>query len=84
LEESLIKFGVLGKKYIWDRQNLSSIVDICFSLTNFHISLKLLLRAEDRNYYFSMLGDYQMRAQELTTQSDERKIYMKDYNRIIG
>jgi len=56
---------------------------VCFSLTNFHISLKPL-GAEDGDYYFSILGDYQMRAQELTSQSDKRRIYMKNYNRIIG
>ena len=31
------KFRILGKKYTWDRENLSLVVDVCFSLTNYHI-----------------------------------------------
>ena len=75
------KFCILGKKYTWDRENLSLVVDVCFSLTNYHISLKPL-RAEDRYFYSSILGDYQVRAQELQRRNDRRKHYLEIYNKI--
>lgn len=44
------KFGILVKKYRWDKGAFRLLVDICFSLTNYHISM-FPLRRNDYDFY---------------------------------
>ena len=55
-----IKFGILSRKFAWNKSRLGTVIDVCFSLTNYHISL-YPLRREDENHYQRVLGDYQAR-----------------------
>ena len=55
-----LKFGILSRKFAWDKERLATVVDVCFSLTNFHINLYPLRRA-DMDHYKKILGDYQAR-----------------------
>ena len=53
----------MHRQYGWNRENINDILDICFSLTNYHISLHPL-RAEDRQYYISVLSALRARTEE--------------------
>ena len=55
-----LKFGILSCKFVWDKERLTTVVDVCFSLTNFHINLYPLRRGEI-DYYKKIMGDYQAR-----------------------
>ena len=65
-------FGVLHHKYTWCRERLDEIIDICFSLTNYHIRLHPL-RAEDREYYHRVLSTLRAKAEKVRTSGAERQ-----------
>ena len=49
------KFGILAGKYTWDRDTFNLVIDVCFSLCNFHIMLHPL-REQDGQYYKKVLA----------------------------
>ena len=55
--------GLFAKQYTLSRDRLDVLVDFCFSLTNFHISLHPL-READREYYHQLLADLKRRAED--------------------
>ena len=65
-------FGVLHRKYTWCRERLNEIIDICLSLTNYHIRLHPL-RAEDREYYHRVLSTMRAKADKMKTSGAERQ-----------
>jgi len=56
-------FGVMHRKYGWSRDKLDHIMDICLSLTKFHIYLHPL-REEDRAHYLSILSALKVMSDE--------------------
>ena len=49
------KCGILAGKYTWDRDTFNLVIDVCFSLRNFHIMLHPL-REQDGQYYKEVLA----------------------------
>ena len=56
-------FGVMHRKYVWSKEKLDAIADICFSLANFHICIHPL-REEDREYFNRTLSSLRVRSEE--------------------
>lgn len=57
-------FGVMHRKYGWCREKLDAIIDICMSLTNYHIRLHPL-REEDRQFHLRVLSALRARSEEI-------------------
>ena len=54
----------MDRKYAWCRDKLDDVVDVCFSLTNYHLCLHPL-RQEDREYYLRVLLALRVRTEEI-------------------
>ena len=65
-------FGIMARKYRWNRERFGLIVDFCFSLANFHIRLHPL-REQDFEYYQSVLADLKRRTEEQVTMVKRRQ-----------
>jgi len=64
--------GIIAQKYVWSRERIDVIVDIVFSLTNYHIRLHPL-RAGDGEYYDGVLKDLKRQADEAKTKGSRRQ-----------
>ena len=71
-------FGVLHHKYTWCRERLDEIIDISFSLTNYHIRLRPL-RAEDREYYHRVLSTLRAKAEKVKSLNSIQGLWTIQY-----
>ena len=65
-------FAVMHRTFGWSKELLDDIIDICISLTNFHIRLHPL-REEDRDYYFSVLANLKANAEKKQNKGRDRQ-----------
>ena len=66
-------FGMMTKKFVWNRDRFDTVVDVCFSLTNYHLRLHPM-REEDVMYYQRVLSDMAIRTEEVKSYARARQL----------
>ena len=64
--------GIVAQKYVWSRERIDVVIDIVFSLTNYHIPLHPL-RAADGEYYQEVMAELKRQADEAKTKGARRQ-----------
>ena len=66
-------FGMMTKKFVWNRDRFDTVVDVCFSLTNYHLRLHPM-REEDVMYYQRVLSGMAIRTEEVKSYARARQL----------
>ena len=66
-------FGMMTKKFVWNRDRFDSVIDVCFSLTNCHLRLHPM-REDDVMYYQKALSGMAIRTEEVKSYARARQL----------
>ena len=75
-------FGMMTKKFVWNRDRFDTVVDVCFSLTNYHLRLHPM-REEDVMYYQRVLSGMAIRTEEVKNYARARQLKHRSKRRAL-